>query len=757
MNINLRELREKAQRRDDNGKPKAITRDELAVMLASQMPGKKIHPTQIARYEDEPGTTPMDMLLPWLRCLGTTLEEQLLAYSKTQAETRTLDPGTPYAKLDLRREMLKEYVSASAKWAMADEGHGLPTVADLNALIERIGRKPNIALSGAYDAGKSTLANWLLSSQSLVESYQPTTAAVTYVRHIDDRPEWLQDTVVLLTDRFDPARWNEKKHVMGKCHLGSGGLELLKEGATHRYGSKAEPAGNALVFLDSPILRACNIIDHPGFQNDTKDDQRAERAFRDIDVLIFASPVGGFMSSPDLVILREFLRRMPIYEKVSDDFPTLANLYIVATHAGPQLSNAQLFGDASEPGLLNIGAGRIWRELQEGELAARATQSGRHIDDSVIRSRIFPFWRENGDRSAPLSEAILALLSQQIPQCAESEANQQVDGFRKSAVKHVASAIDFYQSALDDMEKMRASYEKKLEAEGDRKQQRKALQTKLFALIQKSKAAHLQECTHLYADRINPVQIEAGIRKRYKDKKEAQQLMGNYLYSGLQEDLQHFGSERAEQVAQLVEGYLATYGHAIELDGDSGEHAVSIPFDARGSFIGGFAGLGSVGALTLWASSLGNLGGYIIAAKAVSILSALGIGVGGTASAMAGVAALGGPVSLIIALGVAIIYLFKALFGDDWQTRLAKQLFDHFKKNTVEAKLAEGIRDYWDQSQAAFEQGALQVEQDYQAGLQDLEQFFDDPERLQQAERAVASLGKTKEFFAGLPGFYGKA
>lgn len=753
MNINLRELREKAQRRDDNGKPKAITRDELAVMLAAQMPGKKIHPTQIARYEDEPGTTPMDMLLPWLRCLGTTLEEQLIAYSRKQAESHTMDPGAPYAKLDLRREMLKEYVGASAKWASADEANGLPTLSDVNALVDQIGRKPNIAISGAFDAGKSALANWLLSSQSLVERYQPTTAAVTYVRHIDDRPEWLRDPVVLLNDQFDPAHWRDQHHVMEVCAAQCGMLDLLREGAIHREGMAS--AGSALVFLDSPILRACNIIDHPGFQNDDQDDRRAERAFRDVDVLIFASTVGGFMSSPDLVMLREFLRRIPVYEKINDDIPTLGNLYIVATHAGPQLSNAQLFGEAPGEGLLNIGARRIWKELAEGELATRAADSGRGIDAEVIRSRIFPFWRESGERSAPLSQALLKLLSDQIPQCAESQANQQVGAFRKSAVARLASAIGFYQSALADMEKTRALYEKKLEAEGDRRQQRDALQAKLFTLIQESKAGHLKECARLYVGRINAEAIEAGIRQRYTDRKEAQQLMGNYLYSGLQEDLQQFGNERAAQVMQLVEGYLATYGSVIQL-GDGAERAVSIPFDARGSFIGGFAGLGSVGALTLWASSLGNLGGYIIAAKAVSVLSALGIGVGGTASAMAGVAALGGPVSLIIALGVAIIYLFKALFGEDWQARLAKQLFDHFKKNKVEARLADGIADYWDQSLAAFAQGAKQVEQDYQAGLADLERFLGNPERVSEAEVMVERLGKAKEFFAGLPGFYGE-
>lgn len=58
----------------------------------------------------------------------------------------------------------------------------------------------------------------------------------------------------------------------------------------------------------------------------------------------------------------------------------------------------------------------------------------------------------------------------------------------------------------------------------------------------------------------------------------------------------------------------------------------------------------TLGGLGLWAATVGNLGGYILVAKGVSLLSALGISVGGTAAAASFVAAIGGPITIGIAL-----------------------------------------------------------------------------------------------------------
>lgn len=753
MQINLRDIREETQPLDrTTGKAKPISVKDLSAMLGEKV-NKKIHPTQIVRFEDDPGSVPFDLLIPWLQCLGTTIEEQLLAVRREPEQT--VDGGDPYAKLTSRISLLQDYLD-SAKDSFvaieAEDSNGLPTFADITRITKSLGRKPNIVLSGAFDAGKSTLANWLLSSHSLPERYQPMTAVVTYVKHIDDKPDWIKDDVVLLNGTFDPDLWNDKKHISASKVL-EGKLEILKEYGTHNQKRNAESAENALVFLKSPILKSCNIIDYPGFQNNEDDTQRAEKAYRNIDVLIFASAAGGFMNGPDLVILREFFRRLPIYENASSDFPTLGNLFIVATHAGPQLSDDQLFGSDSGPGLLDIATDRLWRELHEHEIAPRSLETGREITRDLIRSRLFTFWRENSERTKPLSQSIISILSESLPICFQIEADKKVFEFKNNANLRLSSIIDSYQETLNDLDYARELYKNKLADESARVAVLTQLHGELIKLVSEYKVAHLADFSRIYTKNMVVETLEKTIKARYDDKKEAQQHMPAYVITSIRSESEEFAKEKSTRVAQLIEGYIATYDNSLSIDmGDKG--TIDIPFDSRGSFIGGLAGLGSVGALAMWASSLGNLGGYIIAAKAVGILSALGISItGGAAAAMSGIAALGGPVTLAFALAAAVFFMFRAFFGESWQSRLAKQIVDHAKKEKIEEKLRTAISDFWDNTLVAFERGTQKIEDDYKNELFKFGQIVEEPKKAKEAQEMVERYLKARDFFAGMPWF----
>ncbi|MCY4304486.1 MAG: hypothetical protein OXC62_06870 [Aestuariivita sp.] len=70
------------------------------------------------------------------------------------------------------------------------------------------------------------------------------------------------------------------------------------------------------------------------------------------------------------------------------------------------------------------------------------------------------------------------------------------------------------------------------------------------------------------------------------------------------------------------------------------------------------AGLGTYGALAIWASIVAagsNLEAYILVAKIVSFVSSIKISVGGTTTAAATVAAIGGLIIIFIALSVTAI------------------------------------------------------------------------------------------------------
>ena len=61
-----------------------------------------------------------------------------------------------------------------------------------------------------------------------------------------------------------------------------------------------------------------------------------------------------------------------------------------------------------------------------------------------------------------------------------------------------------------------------------------------------------------------------------------------------------------------------------------------------------------------------------------------------------------------------------ALFGASWQHSLAKKLVSHFQEKQVIKQFFQGIDEYWNDTEKAFEQGANALEEGYQNYIQHL-------------------------------------
>lgn len=124
-------------------------------------------------------------------------------------------------------------------------------------------------------------------------------------------------------------------------------------------------------------------------------------------------------------------------------------------------------------------------------------------------------------------------------------------------------------------------------------------------------------------------------------------------------------------------------------------------FDAKRAFAAGLAGVGTYGALTLWATIVAagsNLGGYILLAKVVSVLSSIGISLGGTSAVAAAVAAIGGPVTLIVGLSALAVLSVFGINQTIWKKRFAKDLNEAYKKENYQGKYIEQINVYWNET-----------------------------------------------------------
>ena len=235
--------------------------------------------------------------------------------------------------------------------------------------------------------------------------------------------------------------------------------------------------------------------------------------------------------------------------------------------------------------------------------------------------------------------------------------------------------------------------------------------------------------------RLDPERVERLIRHTYNPeafkkigrtdmdpKKAAGQEVGALVVSQLQNDLAKILERESKAFGRTVDSELDELTKSIDqIDLASGVQVV--PFDLRGAFVGAALSSAAVGALAIWASTLGNLGAYIIAAQAAGWLSAIGISLpAGGATMTAAMAALGGPVG--VAVAIIVIGVFVGLmFRTDWQKRLARAVVKGFNKpnrkgETIRDLLHGAVTKYWADTQHAVEVGLDNIVQERQSEVQ---------------------------------------
>ncbi|MGO4363428.1 helix-turn-helix domain-containing protein [Terrabacter sp. RAF57] len=749
----------------------SLSQKDLADLLA-------VDQSQISRWEASPDGLPLSLVLSLSQVLGLSVEEML-----TGTE---LEPDlAPRVDLD-GRQGLERFAQLVAGVGTSFDGlteraaaHGLRGPAEVHHLIGGLIRKPRVLMVGPFDGGKSTFVNILLERRSLAVRYQPTTSLVTVVRHEDDRPAWLQapmtdwlaqnigrqtsPSVLILRAGFDVDRVDDEEHVRDH-YLTAGDLDLLAQVGTHGADHGLEGAAYGVVFLDAEILKVCDLIDTPGSDASDDDDQLSEVARQSAHVLVHLSPPTGFMSASQVSYLLPGMRSLTPYS----DVPAVDRVFLVASHAHAGISDMDL------DEVLTGGAVRV-------SVAMRAETDGANEpgDDGAsaaeeqwspeqIRARMFAFYDSNGrgpSRGGALLQKLTVLLAEDLPATAAQHlANQltgAVDGFVEQLGRQEAAleAAENASSELPDLEETALKVEKAV----------KSTKRKLNAAINVRRTRSLTALHEAFSRRLDVVQVEKLIRSKYSQKafleagrgdenpkKAAQEEVGGLIVSQLQNDLAKVLERESLQFGKELDNELDALAISISnIDVASG--SFDIPYDLRGAFVGAALSTATVGALAVWASTLGNLGAYIIAAQAAGWLSAVGISLpAGGATMTAAMAAVGGPVGVAIAI-IMIGVLLGLMFRSDWEERLAKALVKGFDKpnkktgKTIRDLLQEAVTNYWDDTRSSVEAGLDNVIAAHRA---ELEQFRglvgDDVDTAAKRQARRALLTDLKGFFQEL-------
>lgn len=708
-------------------KAAGLTQERLGAVLGEAMGGDPIPQSTISRYEQNPDDVPMGIVRKWMECCGRISAQEGLDY------------GDPYAEVRSMVALVEDFVRTAPE-VLDDPMFGkAPTPEGFLARLKEIGRKPRVALCGRYDAGKSRLANTLMGGDRLPTAYTPATKVACVVRHVSERPKGLMEDVFLLPKGFDFDRSHDKAY-LESMRVVAGSFDTLKLYGTHGDATPpgAEECHSALVFADSPFLLGCDLVDLPGYGN-PGDEEKAEFAERVADVLVYASIAQGFMDAQDMDRANALLRLLPPVGDTEDD--RLRNVYFVAT-----LANMPADGVRD---IIEKTPGRVLRHMGEG-LASRA---GREVDPETFRTRFFPFLVEDRSRREAFSRDVAELLGEVIPGVVRRRLDEAVAEMKASADTWCGGWAARLAEALENRERARQALEALERAEPERVAKVGAKRARILTSIGEAKAATRSFIDGTLSESLTPAKVEEIIRDRYEDRKEAMELAAPYLAERVRSSLDGFLMGRAGRLKSEIDDILKDYRDASVGGEAGGLGATAIPFDAQGAFIGALAGMGTAGALAAWATAVAagsNLGSYILIAQVVSFLSSIGVSVGGTATAASAVAAIGGPVTIVIGIAALAVIAGYALFGASWQRRLAKKLCDTFREEGYLRRLAERSDAYWDETRDAFVVAIDGTEAAYKANMDSLRSLVTSTS----AEEVEALIGKVEAlrgFFAGIP------
>lgn len=578
-------------------------------------------------------------------------------------------------------------------------------------------RKPTICVFGVPDAGKSTLINYLLGEKIVPADYSPMTTVPIYIMHVEERPDTFEnpvDNAIVFGRKKDDGK-EEKKHsdlieeIPEEYIIRKGNYKsILKEFGTRKgeyydYYNKDWEIDEIDIFINVNLLKEVTLIDIPGFGSDNPNDNiyntKLTMSASEFDLVFFLSPSNSYLKGPELVPLCRILRTREDSSKV----------YLLATHTNS-------IGDPEKiEEIIRDGCERIVPVMSEDEKERFSKECIKDYNSKeekvveVLKKRCFGFNMTSIKYCRELNERI------------EDELPNIINKRFERTIKYVKELCKKYQEnykiLLNKIDKEKRTFKSKRDIEKQRKESEEAkneaskhldeAKMKLEKSIEQKKGESVGKMKYNYEKVINEQFITNIIeQKKLKNKKEDIEILSNCLCEELNDRMQGDLVSKSERFAEEIEEALKKYQDVVI----SGVKKLDIDFnsfDFTRAFAAGLAGVTTYGALAVWAMIVANgsnLGAYILVAKVVSALSALGISVGGTAAAAAFVSSIGGPVTIGISLAIIAAIAVFGVFTGTWKPRIAKKLIKVYKEKGVCNEYCNAIEKYWDDTRDALEE-----------------------------------------------------
>lgn len=652
-----------------------LTQEELAKRLG-------ISRQTLINYENNPDTIPAGTFLDLSEITGVPVNE-LMNYKEKKIPSPKLVPF--YEEEALEAQNLIDRLDAALTDSCLDSEDDKHYRDEIKSILQDIRdnakfrqKKPVIASFGIPNSGKSTLFNYIIGEEIAPTDYQPSTTTLTYFRHISEKPYNM--------DELYNARIEYKVH--GEEKLGDGTHEWVLKECGSRGGSFYEKPGVEVteinVYLDKDILKEFTYLDVPGFGSERQEeDSGLALKMRDIDYIFFLSSANVFLClGIETTALNDFISKRGGIDTIS----------VLATHS-------DIIGD---PAKLSEMLDKACARLVDAMADEKAAKYKDPQNYAKLRSHFKLFDCNNSkyckEFNDDFSQSIrrvtrlkfITLYNELRVQC---QRLKEVCSEKSSNFKGAASSA--VTSEDDEQKKFGNGLSGKLEE----------FSGHMDEVIEICRKNSNENWAHAYFGIINENFILSKIeQKDIKNNKKDKELLASYLSDELNNSLnniikkesEYFSNELNSQIKKMEEwSKQYSFGSNIEINFNG--------FDFQRAFAAGLTGAGVFGALAAWAAVVAggsNLGAYILCAKVVSVLSGLGISLGGTAAVNAAVAAIGGPATIGIALAVLAAGAVFGIFSGTWKKRFAKALIDQYGKQSND--YYKYIDRYWDETKDAL-------------------------------------------------------
>lgn len=621
-------------------------------------------------------------------------------------------------------------------------------IGELRKNIEAIARKPRIVFSGKSDSGKSTMINALLGKEKMPTNWTPTTSITVYVKDILDRPVYMEEELWIFKkgkdEEWDDTRLYDEKYCR-EWKIAGGNAEMLSQYGIRKGEEYNKDIGSAVLFIDSPILKNCDILDIPGITAGIDSDNiAANQAKLKADVLVYLSQASGFLQTEDANYLKEALEVLPPLEKIEGTgLSPMSNLFVVATHAHHINPRTDL------KKICDSGCDRFTKTLPESFWKRYSNNSKKLFSEKDLRKRFFTYTTDIEDLREDFEKELKNTI-ENLPKLLENKIFNLTKEYAKNESSEMKREIENYEKLINKREDYSKLLEEIKKNEPKRKfsleENNRNVKNRIFDLDTETKKKFREDFNQMLTEE-NIIKI---IDKRgYKNKKADLEELGSYITSEIQDIYRKNLEKTTEKFKDTMDEYLVETQKSLELANSSSGINIDLDFDFKSAFIGGLAGAATLGGLAFWASTLGNLGAYILVAKGVSVLSALGISIaGGTATATAFVASIGGPITLGIAAALLVGVAIWGIFSDSWKKKIAKKIIEEFKKHV--AKYDEAITQYWLDTENGFDIAKDKMEEEWQKYVNNLEDELYNYD-INKLKETLKNAKEVKDFFTNIP------